>query len=172
MPSSHPGNSGRGPLRAAAVACLALACGTGPLRAHLAEEIRVALREPLEARLERLAEEKKRGGAPLPAGRLLRSFRPGGRGHLPRDVPPGHGAAGQAADRAPFAAPAARPGDREWRIAQETVEDTREEVFRAVPGDERFYRFDRFHFADEGFEVVVQDGTLVVDFLAGGNRCC
>ncbi len=54
-----------------------------------------------------------------------------------------------------------------WAVADEKLEDTFEEVYRDVPGDEQFFRFEKFTFQEEGFKVTATNGTMVRDTWAG-----
>ena len=54
-----------------------------------------------------------------------------------------------------------------WGITDRELQQTYEKLIRDIPGNEKFFRFERFEVSREGMELSATDGTLVVDHLLG-----
>ena len=53
----------------------------------------------------------------------------------------------------------------EWEITGRDLQQTYEKLIRDVPGNEKFFRFDRFELSHEGMELRATNGTFVADYL-------
>ena len=54
-----------------------------------------------------------------------------------------------------------------WEIVSEEIQDSFDGLYRSVPEDETFFRFDKFTFDREGFKVTATNGSMLQDFRRG-----
>ncbi|HHN74568.1 MAG TPA: hypothetical protein ENK10_05000 [Acidobacteria bacterium] len=62
-----------------------------------------------------------------------------------------------------------KESDEQWKISEQVLEDTVTGMSRYMPGDEKFFTFDGFHFDREGLKVDSGPGSLIV-FFRNGKR--
>ncbi|UCF67934.1 MAG: hypothetical protein JSV80_01160, partial [Acidobacteriota bacterium] len=55
----------------------------------------------------------------------------------------------------------------EWAVASEDVQDTFEQLYRTMPGDETFHRFGMLMFDQEGFHLTATNGMMFHDYRHG-----
>jgi hypothetical protein len=59
---------------------------------------------------------------------------------------------------------------KNWSIAKEELQDSFQRLTRPMPGDEQFFKVDKFSFDREGMKITVSNGFLIKDFEKGALR--
>ena len=147
---------------------LALTAPLAPARAAdaLPEALQSALETAMKDKLRIYGQEKNADGVTFKRATYSKTFRKVsdstylGTYHLQTAGP-------SDAKTERFEVTLSKGADGKWAITKEDVKDTVVGLVRFVPGDEKFFRFDRFRFDREGLKVTATNGTLYQDFIDG-----
>ena len=151
-------------LLAVTLAVPTLASGTSE-KDPISPELLAALKAPLTARIAELRKEKNELGAAYVYGSYYNNFSPVDGGYEATFIKRISGPDEMVAER--FTMTLREEGGA-WQIADEKLEHTVEGLmYRSVPGDETFYKFDSFSLDREGLKISGGKGELIVDYRNG-----